>query len=87
MSEELGSQLRTKSDAKIKSAVPQQLDTLLAAVLESEIQSLPDTAQTGWTALLRRKAAQMVEKVAPTIINPLLLDLHVYIEKKLFGQV
>lgn len=55
ISEELCNQLRKKVDLKIAKNVRQQLDGLLATVLESRIQSSLTVAQTDWTALLEKK--------------------------------
>lgn len=86
-SEELGTELRAEIDTKIERKVRQQLDALSAAVLESEIQASLDIARADWIAPLKERMAEMIEKVAPTIINPLLSDLRVSLKKRMFGQV
>lgn len=83
VSEELRSQLQTKTDTKDERAVLQQLDTLLPAALESEIQASLDIAQTKWIASLKGKMAQMIKKIAPAITSLLLLELQVFIEKRM----
>lgn len=61
----------------------QQLGALLPAVFESKIQVSSDVAQTSWIALLQRKMAEKIEKVAPKIIKQLLSYSQVSIEEKM----
>lgn len=66
--------------------VRQQSEALLPAVPELEIPASLDIVQTDWNASLEKKMALMIEKVAATIISQFVLDLKVFIEKKLLGQ-
>lgn len=86
MSEKLDSQLRTEVDTKTKRVVCQQMNTLLRDVLYLEVQASRDTARPDWIALQEIRMAQMVEKVAPTISNPLLFDVQDFIEMAMSGQ-
>lgn len=65
----------------------QQLVAQLSAVHESHIQVLLHIARTDSNALLEEKKAQMIGKVAPSFINPLLSDLQLSIEMRMLGQV
>lgn len=60
----------------------QQMDAL-PAVLVPEIQASLDTARVNRIVSQEGKMAQMIEKVASTILKPLLLDLKVSIEKRM----
>lgn len=41
---------------------------------------------TDWIASLERNVAQMIERIAPTVINSLVMNLQVSIEETMFGQ-
>lgn len=85
MSKRLGNHLCAKT-GKIARALRQQLDALLPTVLESEIQAWLGVARADSITSLEGKLAQIIEKVVPKIINPLLSDLKVSIEDKEPGQ-
>lgn len=85
VSEDFGNELHTEIDTKIKKKMCQFWDALLPALLNSEIQASLNIAQTNWTALLKGKMAQMMEKIAPTTTNPLLSDGQLSIQRKMFG--
>lgn len=87
VSEGLGTSLCTELDTKIEGGVRQQLDSLLPAVLESEVQASMDTVQTNWIASLERRLRQLTEMVARTIINTLFSDLNVFIGGRISGQI
>lgn len=66
VSEKLGNQPHARIDTKIEGGMRQQVDALLPAVLEWEIQPSLRAAWKDWIAWLVRKMAQVIEKVAPT---------------------
>lgn len=86
MSKELRSQLFMEISTRVERTVYQLLDALSHAVLKSEIQASLHIARTHWIASLEERMAKMIERVAPTVISPLLSDLQVLIEKTMFGQ-
>lgn len=86
VSKELGSQFLTEVHAKIERAECQQLDSLIPAVLEPDVQTSLDIARTSWRASLEEKMMQMIKMVDPTTIRPLSWDLKVSIENLMFRQ-
>lgn len=74
-------------DTKIERAGRQQLETLLPAVLESEIEASLYKTQANWTASPDRIKMQKIDKVVSTGSNPLLSEFPVSMDKSIFGQI